>query len=469
MAPTFQKNAFNLTGVNLTKTILSLVNTSTKVTIGGDQLNDNLKIGTQDNYDLALVTNNVARMTIESTGSVFVSNQLKISGTASAPGLCSSLSNSTGLYFPTPNNVNFVGGGNILCSMDNTKTTINTGVLDVGLNGPSLTTSALNFILSGTNRTIQINPTTSTGLQLSYTSNDLNLTTTTNAGGTVQFRANGRGNINRPQYSFVDKTNTGLFLGNDGYLGVCQDGYQVLRCLPTGVNMGDAQIFFNRLPGPTYYPQICFGVSGSGNTGLYAPDLNVIRTVNNGIDALYVNENVVGHSKAHNASTTSLGSTLPLFESRAHSTPFVLFQIIDFGATGLSLTNLTINMMYSRVGNVCHGMGTLIFSVPSGSTKLDGLTIEFDLPYSSVDLSIAAPGGQSFSGTATLTDDPAEPIAQNATKKIPQVTVLEIKNATNPPRLRAVLRRNPIIATTGYVAGDRLALNINLTFLINKA
>lgn len=388
-------SAWNVTGSLNSEILRVLMDLQTTLSIlqnnavykDGNTVTSALRIGTNNNYDVIVESNNTDRMTIESTGNVRVHNQLEIGGTGNLPGLCASGDNSTGLWFPTNSTAAFVGNSTNLLQVSTSDVIASGGKVSLGNGGPFLNATGTEMTIDGANKDIHFHPKGSKGLMLNVSGQDLNIVTDTAGNGTTQVRINGTGTVSRPQYSFSNKTNTGVFLSNDGYLTMSQDGSQVFRCFATGVDMTADQIFFDTQSGPTYYPQICWdSTDSSRDTGLYSPGNGVLRFQNNGLDSLHVSDNILSHMRCHMNSFEgwlAVNNSYPSFGSAAlYDIQFKITYSRSVG-TDMQATGQGFQLSY-RVGNVVHGtIQGIIGSLPQPNcnfANLTQITVEVSVP-----------------------------------------------------------------------------------------
>ncbi len=326
----------------------------------GNTVTSNLRLGTNNNFNVIVETNNVDRVTIDTDGNVAATGSIAANG----------------------------------------------GQVSVGTLGSALNATGNEFILTGGNKNIHLHPKGVLGLQLDVTGNNLDITTATSGQGTVQIRANGFGTSARPQYSFGAKTNTGIYLGNDGLMTLCQDGSDIFRCYASGVDMLSDQIFFNTLSGPTYYPQICWDPSGARDTGIYSPQDGILQFRNNAQDTVRISDNILCHRRAHNnGGTANIGTDFPLFESRLVTTLCDEFGWKTTTGNFSIYNNFNFDILYTRVGNMITGMASTTALLDQ---NINIVRLRFPLYYQKVDFSsqTASPptnARQNYAGTLTMT------------------------------------------------------------------
>lgn len=240
-----------------------------KVTKGGDNVTGNssvpLVIGTNTDNPLQFETNNVPRMTIENTGNVSVAQQIEIAGTQSAPGLCSSVNNDTGMYFPADATVQMVGNDAVMAEVTPTEMTVSSARVDFGDNGPYIKHSGTKFTMDSLNHTLELTVQGQNGINIDKSGTTTTVTLNAPSNGQVlvnsnandlRFRVQGsdalqcsttqvvssketlmpkavlstRGTVSAPAVTFSDNTDTGIFLRGDGQLALSADGVEALRC-----------------------------------------------------------------------------------------------------------------------------------------------------------------------------------------------------------------------------------------------
>jgi hypothetical protein len=328
----------------------------------GNTVTSDLRIGTNNNHGIIIETNNTPRVGIDTAGNMSMVGTLH------------------------------VGGGQVA----------------LGAIGAAITATGNELILAGGNKNIHLHPKGALGLQIDVDNNNLNIATATSGQGTVQIRANAKGTAARPQYSFKDKTNTGIYLNSDGFMALSQDGSDVFRCYNTGLDMNADQIFFNTLPGPTYYPQICWDQSGSRDTGIYSPEDGILQFRNNAEDTLRISTSILCHRRAHNnAGSGNIGIDFPLFESRLVTTLCYNFGWKTTTGSWSYYNNFNFDILYTRVGNIITGMASTTATLDQ-NINIVGLI--FPVYYQKVEFSsqTASPptnARQNYAGTLTMTNN----------------------------------------------------------------
>ena len=368
---------------------------NTKVTKGGDAVTgagNRLTIGTTTNNEVELVSNNQSCFRLTPDGNVFLPNQMLVDSVLQDnqhPNICGALNTNTGISIEGPDMVQFVGNGNLTAQIDTNNLIVNSNTIRFGdENGPRLQHSGNNFNIETIgNHALNLFVQGSKGVTLTKSNNDLDISTTTAGNGTTQVRINGTGTVSRPQYSFSNKTDTGVFLSNDGYLTMSQDGSQVFRCFATGVDMTADQIFFNTQSGPTYYPQICWDSTDlSRDTGLYSPGNGILRFQNNALDSLHVSDNILSHLRCHMNSVNgwlAVNNSYPSFGSaELFDSQFKITYLRSVGAD-MQATGTCLQLSY-RVGNVVHGtIQGIVGDLPQTNCNFANLTqikIEVSVP-----------------------------------------------------------------------------------------
>lgn len=413
-------SAWNVTGSLNSEILRVLMDMQQNITLlqnnsvlkDGNNTTSALRIGTNNNYDVVIESNNTDRMTVESTGNVRVHNQIEISGSQSAPGLCASGDNSTGLWFPTIANAVVVGNNTNLLQVSTSDVIASGGKVSLGLAGPSLTATGGELVIHGANKDIHLLPHGSTGLLLDVNGQDLNIRTATGGHGATQVQINGKGTLSRPQYSFADNSNSGMYLDSSNNVSFAANGNDVMKLYSNGVDMVNHKIYFNSAgDGSKDNLQIVFDNTGARDTGIYSPSDGIIKFMNNDQQTLNVRSNVLGHRGVHNASgTQTIGSDLPIFESRLVTTMCDTFTWRPTGGSTVVYTDLVFfDIIYTRVGNVVTGTAMNTIFVPSTITA-NIIYFRFPLFYQKVNFS-----GQQLSppihtrhnwrATATLCDD----------------------------------------------------------------
>lgn len=351
-------SAWNVTGSLNSEILRVLMSMQQNITLlqansvlkDGNDTSSALRIGTNNNYDVVIESNNTDRMTIESTGNVRVHNQVEISGSGSAPGLCASGDNSTGLWFPTNSTAAFVGNSTNLLQVSTSDVIASGGKVSLGSGGPSLTATGPELIINGVNKDIHFHPKGSTGLMLNLSGQDLNVKTA--ATGTTQIQVNGLTTAARPNYSFSELNNSGMYLGTDNLVTFCQDGNNVMKLAPNGdaLDMQTKQIRFNT---NAARPSIAWDNVASLDTGLYSPADGILRSVNNNIDALHVSDNILAHINTHHTSENgwmTINSALPCYGS-AYVFNVLYISLIRAGGSHHYYAGL-MKSFATRVGNV---------------------------------------------------------------------------------------------------------------------
>lgn len=327
----------------------------------GNTVSADLRLGTNNNYGVIIETNNQPRVAIDTAGNMSVIGAVAVAS----------------------------------------------GQVTLGASGAAVTAAGNELILTGGNKNIHLHPKGALGLQLDVDGGNLNITTATSGQGTVQIRANGFGTSARPQYSFGAKTNTGIYMGNDGLMTLCQDGSDIFRCYASGVDMLSDQIFFNTLAGPSYYPQICWDPNGARDTGIYSPQDGILQFRNNAQDTVRISDNILCHRRAHNnGGTANIGIDFPLFESRLVTTLCDEFGWKTTTAGNFSIyNNFNFDILYTRVGNMITGMASTTATLDQ---NINIVRLRFPLYYQKVDFSsqTASPptnARQNYAGTLTMT------------------------------------------------------------------
>lgn len=229
-----------------------------------------------------------------------------------------------------------------------------------------------------------------------------------------KIQVSGTGTAATPQYTFINKSNTGVFLSNDGYLTMSQDGNQVFRCFSTGVDMTADQIFFDTQTGPTYYPQICWDSAGSRDTGIYSKGDGVITFRNNNVDGFTSSDNFIGHSGMHNQYHGTIDKLLPNLHSTAYNVVCTIDEYTNATIT-TSYASTLINMRYHRVGNIVNFSGQLYWPITSTCTGLGISFVAFYTQHNPVATNANKPGTvpavqyyyPNYSGTITVTNNSA--------------------------------------------------------------
>lgn len=326
----------------------------------GNTVTSDLRIGTNNNYGVIIETNNTPRVGIDTTGNMSIVGTLNVAG----------------------------------------------GQVSLGTSGAAVNATGNELVLTGGNKNIHIHPKGQLGLQLDVNANNLDIKTATTGNGTVQIQANGKGTSTRPQYSFADKPDTGLYVNNDGLMTLCQDGSDVFRCNATGVDMVTDTIFFNTVSNPQY-PQICWDHLGARDTGIYSPQEGIVQFKNNQHETLRITDSMLSHKRAHNnGHTLYIGIDFPLFESRLVTTLCDDFRWKTTQAGSYTVyNNMNFDILYTRVGNMITGMASTTATLDQ---NINLVRLRFPLYYQKVDFSsqTASPptnARQNYAGTLTMT------------------------------------------------------------------
>jgi hypothetical protein len=192
------------------------------------------------------------------------------------------------------------------------------------------------------------------------------------------------GTSSAPSLGFVVKPNTGLYMDTSSgltLLAITQDGTKIAQCYASGIDFLDKQVFFNTLPGPTYYPQLCWDQNGARDTGIYSRQDGILKFMNNGQNSLHVSDNILSHQGIHNSATYHIGSDYPSLHSNIQ-TQTAYMTLVNIGSTSFNF-NASVKIMYYRTGNVLNGRSLFVIKIPSGVTT-DGLEVTVDQLYQKV-------------------------------------------------------------------------------------
>lgn len=385
-----------------------------KVTKGGDNVTGNssvpLVIGTNTDNPLQFETNNTPRMTIENTGNVSVAQQIEISGTQATPGLCSSVNNDTGIFFPTDATVQIVANDAVMAEVTPTEMTVSSARVDFGDSGPYIQHAGSKFTMEAMNHNIELTMQGQYGIELSKsgTTTTAALIAPTNGqfvmnsaapdlrvqvqatevmrSSTSEITASkqvklpktiltSRGTSSSPAVTFADKPDTGVYLSADGLLTVCQDGSDVFRCFSTGVDMKTDTMFFDTVANPSV-PQICWDHQGARDTGFYSPQDGIIRARNNAQETLNLSDSVLAHMKAHTGNNREITREFPMFGSWTENVTAMLVER-DIGDPNRTFA-VTMFLMHYRVGNIVTTRSMLTWNI---TQTTDGIYVVLPLHF----------------------------------------------------------------------------------------